>query len=208
MPEEKAAAIAPAAAPGSREEHCMASRHIVAALGLALAPSVAVAADLDDFFGSWRGVEVSIDAPQQPLELKPADLEMSIAGERGGFRLRSFSLARGRDGGLLLRPFDALFVLTETAGVFAYQPAAGSLLARLFADPSTGNPLEGDTLLWARLQDDVLHVYSLAIDDRGGFALEHTIAQLAEDGMVTGLSLRLENEQIVTVEGRLERAGD
>ena len=185
----------------------MASRHIVAALGLALAPSAAVAVDLDDFFGSWRGFEVSIDAPEQSLELKPADLEMSIAGERGGFRLRSFSLARGRDGGLLLRPFDALFVPTETAGVFAYQPAAGSLLSRLFADPSTGNPLEGETLLWARLQDDVLHVYSLAIDERGGFALEHTTAQLTEDGLETDLSLRLENEQIVTVAGRLERAG-
>jgi hypothetical protein len=186
----------------------MGSRHILAALGLLLAPCAAAAAEIDDFFGDWRGVEVSIDAPKQSLELKPADLEMSLAGEGGGFRLHSFGLARGQDGGLLPRPFDAVFVLTETPGVFAFQPAAGSLLSRLFADPSTGNPLEGDTLLWARLQDDVLHVYSLAIDERGGFALAHTTAQLAEDGMLTGLSLRLENEQIVTVEGLLERVGD
>ena len=88
------------------------------------------------------------------------------------------------------------------------EPAAGSLLSRLFADPALGNPLEGDTLLWARLQDDALHVYSLAIDDRGGFALEHSTGQLTQDGMTTRYVLRLENEQIVMVEGRLERAGD
>ena len=86
--------------------------------------------------------------------------------------------------------------------------AAGSLLSRLFADPALGNPLEGDTLLWARLQDDALHVYSLAIDDRGGFALEHSTARLTKDGMTAGYVLRLENEQIVMVEGRLERTGD
>jgi hypothetical protein len=53
------------------------------------------------------------------------------------------------------------------------RPGTGSLLSSLFADPAVGNPLEGDTLLWARLQDDALHVYSLAIDPGGGFALEH-----------------------------------
>ena len=121
--------------------------------------------------------------------------------------MRAFALGRESDGRLVPRPFDATFAPTDTLGVFAYEPAAGSLLTSLFADPSVGNPLTGDTLLWARLQDAKLHVYSLAIDDRGGFALDHSTGELTADGLVTRYVLRLENDRIVTVEGRLERAG-
>jgi hypothetical protein len=187
----------------------MGSRHFLVALGLLLAPGPAVAAEIHDFFGDWRGVEVSIDGdPGQSLQLSATDLDMAIAGQGRGFRVRAFGLAREPDGTLVLRPIDAIFAPTETPGVFAYEPASGSLLSRLFADPTRGNPLQGDTLLWARLQDDALHVYSLAIDDRGGFALEHSTGQLTKDGMTARYVLRLENEQIVMVEGRLERAGD
>jgi hypothetical protein len=38
--------------------------------------------------------------------------------------------------------------------------------------------------------------------------LEHSTGQLTPDGMATRYLLRLENERIVTIEGRLERAGD
>jgi hypothetical protein len=183
-------------------------RQILAAFGLLLAPGAAGAAEIDDFFGDWRGVEVTIDDAGQSLELSAADLDMAIAAQDGGFRIRCFGLAREPEGALVLRPIEAIFAPTETPGVFAYAPAAGSLLSRLFADPALGNPLEGDTLLWARLQADALHVYSLAIDDRGGLALEHATGQLTKEGMTTRYVLRLENEEIVMVEGRLERAGD
>jgi hypothetical protein len=103
---------------------------------------------------------------------------------------------------------DATFAPTDVPGVFAFAPSSGSLLSSLFADPAVGNPLEGDTLLWARLQDDTLHVYSLAIDPSGGYALEHSTGQLTGDGMVTRYELRSENDRIVAVKGRLERAGD
>jgi hypothetical protein len=186
----------------------MSARHVLAAFGLLLPPQVAIAAEIQDFFGEWRGVEVSIDGPSAALEADPADLAMVLAGHDRGFRLQSFALAREPDGGIALGRLDATFAPTETPGVFAYQSARGSLLSRLFADPSVGNPLEGDTLIWARLQEDTLHVYSLAIDDRGGFALEHSTKQLTKDGIVTRSLLRQENEQIVELEGLFERAGD
>jgi hypothetical protein len=185
----------------------MSWRHILAALAL-LAPGAATAAGIDDFFGEWRGIELSIDGPEKPPDLTPADLDMSIADQGGGFRVRAVALAREPDGRLAPRRFDAAFAPTGTPGVFAFEPGGGSLLSSLFADPADGNPLEGDTLLWARLADDTLHVYSLAIDDRGGFVLEHSTGQLTPDGMATRYLLRLENERIVTIEGRLERAGD
>lgn len=186
----------------------MSAYRVLAAFGLLLAPQVATAAEIHDFFGEWRGVEVSIDGPAASREPEAAELAMMLADHDGGFRLQTFTLARQHDGGIVLEPLEATFAPTETPGVFAYEPARGSLLSRLFADPSVGNPLEGDTLIWARLQDDTLHVYSLAIDDRGGFALEHSTGQLTKDGMVMRSLLRQENEQIVALEGLFERAGD
>ena len=183
-------------------------RHILAALGLLLVPCAASAAEITDFLGEWRGVEVSIDGAGQVPKLTPTDLDLSITGQDGGFRIRTSALGREPDGSLVLKPFDAVFAPTDTPGVFAFQPAAGSLLSSLFADPAVGNPLKGDTLLWARLQDDKLHVYSLAIDQHGGFTLDHSTGQLTGDGMVVHYVVRLENQRVVTIQGRLEHTGD
>jgi hypothetical protein len=185
-------------------------RQMLAATALFMGSAAATAAEvaIEDFFGEWRGVEISVDDGEQAPKLSPSDLDAAITDEDGGFRIRALALGREPDGTLVARPLDATFAPTEVPGVFAFAPAGGSLLSSLFADPAVGNPLEGDTLLWARLQDDALHVYSLAIDRAGGYALEHSTGRLTEDGMAAKYELRSENDQIVTVEGRLERAGD
>ena len=185
-----------AGAPGREGKRGMTWRHVLAAIALLVGPCAAHADDvqIEDFFGKWRGVEVDIDGAEQAPKLTPADLDMAITDADGGFGIRAFALGRAPDGTLVGRPIEATFAPTETPGVFAYAPETGSLLSSLFADPAVGNPLEGDTLLWARLQDDTLHVYSLAIDPGGGYALEHSTGQLTGDGMVTRYELRSENE--------------
>lgn len=184
-------------------------RHVVPVCMLLLSPcATTIAAEIDDFFGEWRGVEVSVAGAKQSLALIPADLDMAITEQGDGFHIRALGVGRKPDGSLVPRPAEAAFVATDTPGVFAFEPTAGSLLTSLFADPAVGNPLEGDTLLWARFADDALHVYSLAIDDRGGFLLDQSTGRLTGDGMVLSYVLRLENDQIVTIDGRLERAGD
>jgi hypothetical protein len=165
-------------------------------------------AEIEKFFGQWRGVEVNVESADPAPKLAPADLDMTITEENSGFRVRALGLSREPDGSLVPRPIEAIFAPTEIPGVFAFEPDAGGLLSRLFADPSVGNPLQGETLLWARVAADTLHLYSLAIDPRGGYALGQSIAELSADGMVTRYELRLENDHIVTVEGRLERAGN
>ena len=187
----------------------MAWRHVLAAVALMGGPCAAAAdeAQIGDFFGQWRGVELEIDDTQQAPKLSPADLDMAITGEDGRFRIRALGLQRAPDGTLVTRPMEATFAPTETPGVFAFDPGTGSLLSSLFADPAVGNPLEGDTLLWARLQAGILHVYSLAIDAGGGYILEHASGQLTDGGMLTRYELRSENDRVLTVEGRLEREG-
>jgi hypothetical protein len=184
-------------------------RQALAAMVLLTAPLTARAdAQIENFLGEWRGVEVNVEDAEPAPKLAPADLDMAITEENGGFRVRALGLGRESDGTLVPRQIDATFAPTETPGVFAFDAGDGGLLSSLFADPSVGNPLEGDTLLWARVAEDTLHLYSLAIDPKGGYALGRSIGELTEDGMVTRYELRLENDRIITVEGRLERAGN
>jgi hypothetical protein len=184
-------------------------RQALAAMVVLTAPWTARAdAQIENFVGVWRGVEVNVDSAEPAPKLAPADLDMTITEENSGFHVRTLGLGREPDGSVVPRPTEATFVPTETPGVFAFEPGTGGLLSRLFADPSVGNPLEGETLLWARVAEDTLHLYSLAIDPKGGYALGQSIGELSADGMVTRYELRLENDRIVTVEGRLERAGN
>lgn len=187
----------------------MTGRLALAAMVVLMAPfTVRADGQIADFFGHWRGVEVSVDGAEAALELTPADLDTTIAPEDGGFAIRSLALGRQSDGSVVARRTDATFAPTETPGVFAFDPGRRSLLSSLFADPAVGNPLAGDTLAWARLEGEALHVYSLAIDAGGGYALEQSTGQLTDDGMVMRYELRSQNDRVVTVEGRLERAGD
>ena len=188
----------------------MAWRLAVAAMVSLVGPGAACADEvrIEDFVGKWRGVEFEVAGAEQAPKLTPADLDMTITDEDGGFGINAFALGREPDGTLAARPLEATFAPTDTPGVFAFDPGTGSLLSSLFADPAVGNPLKGDTLLWARLEGDTLHVYSLAIDPGGGYALEHSTGRLTDAGMLTSYELRSENDRVVTVEGRLERAGD
>ncbi len=182
-------------------------REILLATGLALA-STTVAADdarIDAFYGHWHGTEVS--ASGQTATLAPGDLDVTLRVEGSGFHMAWTGLERQADGPLARQMFHASFTPTDRPGVFAFDPGKPSLLSRLFADPKTANPLKGETLLWARLEDSTLTVYSLAIDDHGGFDLDRYARTLTDHGMTVRYTHRIENERTLTVEGRLERAG-
>ena len=189
----------------------MSWRRALAATALLVGPCAASAdpVTIADFVGEWRGAEVSIDAPEQAPKLAPSDLDMTISEANGGFQIRALALGREPDG--------SSGGPTIGRGVRADRRARGVRLrsgqpARCCpaCSPTRRSAIrsQGDTLLWARLQDDTLHVYSLAIDPAGGFALEHSTGRLTDDGMVARYELRSQNDRIAIVEGRLERAED
>lgn len=182
-------------------------RAVVAGLTLAAVPAAANDATIEDFAGSWHGAEVEVSGDAGGLTLEPADLNMEIERDGAGFRMRWTSLGR-EDGDTLERQeIDARFTPTHRAGVYAFAPGGSSLLSRLFADPETGNPLEGDALLWARLAGTTLTVYSLAVDYHGGLELDRYACTLRADGLDVRYSHRMENDRVLTIEGRMAAGG-
>lgn len=183
------------------------------ALALALVmtgcPALADDAGLARFFGQWQGVEIEVSDPA--LDLEPDHLDVTITGAEDGFRVRWTALERGlEESARIPRRLDARFRETGRAGVYAFATEPGSLLSRLFAAPATGNPLEGETLLWARIEDDTLIVYSLALTLDGGFDLDrYARTPSGEDGAAMHLVHERRSEhRVVVIEGRLRREGD
>jgi hypothetical protein len=182
-------------------------RHVaVAALALASATASAAEPTIADFEGAWQGTELQVSGDAQGLTLEPADLDVQIDSGAAGIRISWTGLARQAGGELAPHRFDARFDLTDRPGVYAFEPDKTSFFG-LFADPATGNPLEGETLLWARLAGSTLTVYSLSITFDGGFDLDRYARTLGDGGMEVHYTHRMENNRVVTIDGRLERQG-
>jgi hypothetical protein len=177
---------------------------LVVVLALSLASSGALGDGLiRDLQGQWRGASVEAEGIDAAL-LQPRDLDLTLTATDDGFRARWTSLERAPDGGLRRQPVEARFGPTGRPGVYAFESEPGSLLARLFASPATGNPLQGETLLWARTEDETLHLYSLVLHPDGGFDLDRW-AHALEDGALRRVLTRRTEHGTVVVAGRLER---
>ncbi|MEM9439649.1 MAG: hypothetical protein AAGA73_04315 [Pseudomonadota bacterium] len=146
-------------------------RNWVVILSVSLMPSL-VHADppsIKAFLGSWAIAETS----SQVEVLAPNALSVEVEAEADGFRLSWRDLGKSGSGGLGSDDIVARFVPSDRLGVYEYQPSSSSIITRMFASPVTGNPLEGETLIWARIDGPMLAVYSMKIDGKGGFDLDH-----------------------------------
>lgn len=176
-------------------------------LAFALIALPSFAADpfsVQDFIGNWDGRDIT----SLNDDITADDIHLLVTATEGGFRLSWKDLKLDQRNTTDDTIIDAGFVRTERAGVFEFAPEGRSFINRMFASPSSGNPLEGDTLLWARLNADILNVYSLDIDKDGGFALNHTTLTKVEDGL--HLRFRQRSHDLgdrVVVEGLLALAG-
>jgi hypothetical protein len=161
---------------------------------------------LEAFAGAWQGraADVAGAALAAPEAAVPLDLALTI--EADGFRLRWTGLARGTDGRLAFAPLEAAFAAAGRDGVFEYRAEGASLLERMFAAPATGNPLSGETLLWARLEGDRLVVYSLAIASDGRFDLDRYAWQRTGSDLAVRYSLRTGVAEPLVVEAALAPA--
>jgi hypothetical protein len=167
--------------------------------GLALAAS-----PIDPFVGSWTGDAVETANHEIPTD----DLDIKITASGGGFELSWKDFTNADRDGARVKPLHARFTGAGRNGVFEYAPETGSFLDRMFASPDTGNPLDGETLLWARIDADALAVYSLTIDASGGYDLGHYTWTRTEDGLALLYRKRTEDlGEPIMIEGRLAPAG-
>ena len=181
-------------------------RLVIASIVTSVALSnAALASSIHDFTGRWKGETIS--SPDD--KITPERLSIEIKAAAGGFELFWNDLMRDDGSGWTTKPIEARFIRTDREGVFEYVPETGSFLDRMFASPLSGNPLDGETLLWARIDADMLAVYSLTVGESGRFGLDHYSWTRTEDGLT--LRYREQTEQLgeeALIEGKLVPEGE
>lgn len=82
------------------------------------------------------------------------------------------------------------------------------LLGGLISDPEVVDPLAGETLRWARTEDDRIVFYRFLIDDAGAYALGKYELEKTGDGLTLTYTAYAQARAPVTLRAVLERAGD
>jgi hypothetical protein len=174
---------------------------------LAASPAFGQRALPESFHGNWQGEGLTVEEGSADPEVMAEDLSVRIEPDAGGFRMQWTTLSREGPGSPLHRKeVEARFEPANRPGLFVFDSEQSSLLLRLFGDPSTSNPLEGEPLLWARLDGEALSVYGLTVNADGGFDLYQQVQTLTDEGMTARYTHRTEHEAII-LEGRLVRSG-
>jgi hypothetical protein len=167
-----------------------------AGVGVMLLATGAAAEALSSFEGSWRATEATPSIGELPPPAR--DLLFELRPETDGFRLRW----RVPEGGIE----ETSFRPASRPGVFAPPTESPGLLGRFFP-PDRGDPLRGQRLVWARLGDDGLVLYALAVDGSGDFALDRRALRPSNGGLLVEMQRRDASGEILHLETVLERSG-
>jgi hypothetical protein len=139
-----------------------------------LSASQGVAADISDFFGGYSGSAKIED----DVENTARDMSVQITETDGGFKVAWTSITHKADGGLKEKGYVIGFVPSPRGGIFA-----SAMKLNLFGKPVPLDPLQGDPYVWSRISEDTLTVYSLLIDEDGGYEVQEYDRTLTNGGL-------------------------
>ena len=150
------------------------------------------AAELQDFFGTWRGEALAETRGEAAERLASRDLDVSITpdGDDGFTVTWATVLRRGQGGG---------------ARKTASRSFRASGRPAIWRTRGPNDPFRQAGYAWARLVDDTLSVFTLTITDTGGYEMHVYDRKVAGDEMDLRFT-RLEDGRVVRlVSGRLRR---
>ncbi|MEQ8968417.1 MAG: hypothetical protein RID91_21540 [Azospirillaceae bacterium] len=155
------------------------------------------------FVGTYVGTAEVYDAEGALEERR--DMDIVITDEpRGGFTVRwiNVTLVDGRRDvpGVERRVDEVRFVEGEAPGVYV-QETRGSLFERRRAI----EPIEGDPMVWARIDGDSLGVFNFVIAGDGRYALQSYERILTDVGIDIVFRAIVEGEVVRRIEGHTVR---
>ncbi|MEE8270699.1 MAG: hypothetical protein V3R98_03060 [Alphaproteobacteria bacterium] len=178
----------------------MIRRAMLAALLLVAAMPATAAEDLPlgAFFGTWQGHGVAENADSLYFAITTRDLDVVIKPDGDGFEITWTTVIRSggdpNDPDVRRREATLEFRATDRPAVFEAE--------------SSGNPLEGDVLSWARITENTLTVYQMVLNDGGGYDLTSYDRTISDLGMELVFRRLRDGDAVRSVTGRLIKTAD
>ncbi len=134
------------------------------------------AADFERFIGAYSG-SAQVEG-QTGGESSQRDMSVRIAAIDEGFAVHWTSISHKSDGRLKEKAYSVNFLPTPRDGI--YSSAMG---VNVFGNRVPLDPMKGDPYVWGRIGGDTLTVFSLLIDDRGGYEMQEYNRTLTAGGL-------------------------
>jgi len=141
---------------------------------LLLAAAQASAADFEQFVGSYHGsAQVDSGGTSQKR-----DMSVTITSAGKGFEVNWKSISHRADGRVKEKEYAINFLPTPRDGIYA-----SAMGVDVFGNPTPLDPMKGDPYVWGRIAGDTLTVFSLLIDQNGGYEMQEYNRTLAAGGL-------------------------
>jgi hypothetical protein len=173
-------------------------------LACVVAGPALAAAKLDDFFGSYVGVAEVMDENGELAEQRDMDIVI-MPFRRGGFHIRwvNVTLVDGRRDlpGVERRVSEVVFEPRDDGGFFVEGRINNPFTSREEIEPMAGDPVR-----WAKLDDDGLHVFSFVVLPDGQYELHTYTRQLTDVGLDLFFERVVDGVLLRRIEGHTVRA--
>jgi hypothetical protein len=187
------------------ERHIMIRIAVLVAVALLVLPATASAQkrtlSISHFFGEFSGGGVAENEDSLYFAVTARDFDVVIgpapAPNQGGFKVSWTSVIRG--GGTVKKPKVRK---KSTSRTFIASARPGVFVGR-----TSGDPLSGKEMSWARIKENNLIVYLMVIDKEGAYQLQRYERKLSGTGMELTFTRLKDGEKVRTVKGRLIKTG-
>lgn len=132
------------------------------------------AADIDPFVGEYTGsAEVDKNGAKEKR-----DMSVQISKDKEGFTVIWESTVHKPNGRTKTKSYSIDFVATDRDNIFS-----SAMKTNVFGHAVPLDPMMGDPYVWARITGDILTVFSLHVDEEGGYEMQQYNRTLTEGGL-------------------------
>ncbi|PCH68323.1 MAG: hypothetical protein COC12_10230 [Rhodobacteraceae bacterium] len=155
------------------------------------------AAPISKFVGEYTGSASVVSADgSQPHR----NMNVTITENKKGFTVKWTSTTIKSDGRVKEKSYSITFTPSDRDGIFA-----AAMEQNLFGKSVQLDPMKGEPYVWGRIAGDTLTVFSLFVNDEGGYEMQQYDRTLADGGLQLEFSLSRNGEELRSVSAFLER---
>ena len=166
-------------------------------LSLWFAFASAALADIGRFAGTYTG---AADVVLADGSVRQRDMSVEISETKTGFSVAWRTTTYRDDGRSKEKSYEIEFLPSVRDGIFA-----AAMTRNVFGHSVQQDPMKGEPYVWARIIGDTLTVYSLFVNNDGGYELQQFDRTLAEGGLMLEFSAILNGAKRAGVQTLLLR---
>ena len=135
----------------------------------------AQAAEVEDFVGAYSG---SVETLALDGSNEQRDLSVTISQDKDGFSVEWSTITFRTNKKSKRADYKVDFIPAERDGLYS-----AAMKRNVFGHAVQLDPMKGEPFVWARIEGETLTVYSLFVDETGGYEMQQFDRTLADGGL-------------------------